>query len=120
MTELVVRPEIGLGPFELGMSTTDWNSDSHTGSSVRNVVQYIRANNRTFNKAVTKFNEQVGRRMPSTNPQDPLGMNICIDLVNQGVELRFNPVSQRLELIRVYDLTHVKLIYGDANFRLHD
>jgi hypothetical protein len=44
-------------------------------------------------------------------------MNICIDLLNQGVELRFNPVSQRLELIRVYNLSYVKLIYGDANFR---
>lgn len=44
-------------------------------------------------------------------------MNICIDLVHQGVELRFNPVSQRLELIRVYDLPHVRLVYGDSVFR---
>eukprot|EP01127_Copromyxa_protea_P008654 TRINITY_DN1993_c0_g1_i3.p1 TRINITY_DN1993_c0_g1~~TRINITY_DN1993_c0_g1_i3.p1 ORF type:complete len:336 (-),score=53.97 TRINITY_DN1993_c0_g1_i3:61-1068(-) len=43
-------------------------------------------------------------------------MNICIDLVNQGLELRFSPVSQRLELIRIYDLTSVRLIYGDSDF----
>jgi hypothetical protein len=60
MTELVVKPEIGLGPFELGkMQCSAIGILTVAGSSVRHVVQYIRANNRTFNKAVTKFNEQV-------------------------------------------------------------
>jgi len=90
MTEFTVLPEKGLGPFELG-------------SSVRTVVQYIREHNREFSKAVTKFNEC-----------EPLDMNICIDLIHQGIELRFNPFSQRLELIRIYNLFQLMLVYNDT------
>jgi hypothetical protein len=38
-------------------------------------------------------------------------MHICVDLVKLGLELRFNNVSQRLELIRVYDLSLIDLQY---------
>jgi len=81
----------GIGPFALGVS-------------VKDVVHFIRHHSHAFT-AITRFNKE-----------DPMSMNICIDLVKQGVELRFNSVSQRLELVRLYELTKIDLTYHGKLF----
>lgn len=44
--------------------------------------------------------------------QDPLATGLIIDLVTNGIELRFDARSQRLEIVRLYDLKRVELWYS--------
>ena len=44
--------------------------------------------------------------------QDPLSTGLIIDLVTNGIELRFDARSQRLEIVRIYDLRRVELWYS--------
>lgn len=43
-------------------------------------------------------------------------MDICIDLVEKGIELRYNPISQLLQTIVVYDITKGKYEYSGHYF----
>lgn len=47
-----------------------------------------------------------------TNRQDPLSTGLIVDLVTNGIELRFDARSQRLEIVRLYDLKRVELWYS--------
>jgi len=44
--------------------------------------------------------------------KDPLGVDLAMDLTGDGIRLRFDPISQRLRTVEVYDLSLVKLKYG--------
>jgi len=48
--------------------------------------------------------------------KDPLGVNLVINLTNDGIKLIFDPINQRLKTIEVHDLTLLKLKYSDAMF----
>eukprot|EP00096_Caligus_rogercresseyi_P006608 TRINITY_DN2321_c0_g1_i1.p1 TRINITY_DN2321_c0_g1~~TRINITY_DN2321_c0_g1_i1.p1 ORF type:complete len:430 (+),score=118.86 TRINITY_DN2321_c0_g1_i1:69-1358(+) len=46
----------------------------------------------------------------------PLEVDLIVNLTNDGIKLIFDPVSQRLKIIQVYDLTLLRLKYGDHLF----
>lgn len=48
--------------------------------------------------------------LPSTN-QDPLGVDIVINLPQDGIRLIFDPVVQRMKGIEVFNMKLVKLKY---------
>ena len=45
------------------------------------------------------------------NFQDPLNVDLVINLTNDGIKLIFDPINQRLKTIEVHDLTLLKLKY---------
>jgi len=77
------------------------------GTSLNEVLNYIVREN-AQSKALPKFRSVV----PKFNEKNPFSSHFIIDLPAQGIELRFNSVSQQLELIRVYDLGKIILSYG--------
>eukprot|EP00029_Vermamoeba_vermiformis_P005177 TRINITY_DN1725_c0_g1_i1.p1 TRINITY_DN1725_c0_g1~~TRINITY_DN1725_c0_g1_i1.p1 ORF type:complete len:446 (-),score=156.25 TRINITY_DN1725_c0_g1_i1:131-1468(-) len=86
---LEIKPLYGIvGPFIIG-------------SSISEVIAQIRENSHIFLKADFKYNEK-----------DPLSTGMIIDLVTNGIELRFDARSQRLEIVRLYDLKRVELLYS--------
>ena len=48
--------------------------------------------------------------------QDPLTVDLVINLTNDGIKLIFDPINQRLKTIEVHDLTLLKLKYGYIMF----
>jgi uncharacterized membrane protein YgcG len=46
---------------------------------------------------------------------DPLASDLLLDLVEDGLLLRFEPRSQRLRTVEVYDATKLKLSYANAS-----
>ena len=46
------------------------------------------------------------------NPTDPLRLDLMIILNSAGMQLRFDPVSQRLKLIVVFDASKIHLSYS--------
>eukprot|EP00118_Oscarella_pearsei_P012071 m.85760 g.85760 ORF g.85760 m.85760 type:complete len:207 (+) comp36465_c0_seq8:55-675(+) len=52
--------------------------------------------------------------------EDPLSLDIVIDLIGNGVKFVFDCISQRLKLIVVYDLNQIKLRYGGTHFNVPD
>lgn len=72
-----------------------------------------------FSQSVNVIQEQVGVIRDvhvNYNDQDPLLHDLVINLTNDGIRLVFDPDSQLLKLIEVYDMRKVKLRYGDAVF----
>ena len=53
----------------------------------------------------------------SFNPTNPVSNPIYVDLESNGLRLRFDGESQRLELIEVTEFGRVGLLYGDINLR---
>ncbi len=43
--------------------------------------------------------------------KDPLGVDLVINLTQDGIKLIFDPVSQRLKIILVHDLSLLRLKY---------
>ncbi len=104
------------------------------------MIAQIRENSHIFLKADFKYNEKVSWKfgckkwVPRYNSrlrrniiaycmnklslafliprQDPLATGLIIDLVTNGIELRFDARSQRLEIVRLYDLKRVELWYS--------
>jgi len=74
------------------------------GDPIQSIIQYIRNHNK-FQLVEMKYNSL-----------DPLCMCICLDIKKEGIDLRFNPTSQRLELIRIYKLTDISLRYNHMSF----
>lgn len=85
-----VVPSKSLGPFILGMQV---------GLAIKklsdNYLQY-----KLVNFVFSDMN--------------PLSLDLVLDLANEGIQLRFDPVSQRLKFIDVYDPKRVTLSYGGA------
>lgn len=52
--------------------------------------------------------------------QNPLDLDVVVGLTQDGIRLLFDPKSQRLKMIEVYDVTKVKLRYCNKHFCSHD
>jgi len=52
--------------------------------------------------------------------RDPLAYDLTIKLAQDGIKLVFDSISQRLKVIEVYDLSLVRLKYGDLLFNCPD
>jgi hypothetical protein len=91
---LDVRPARSVGPFILG-------------SVLSEIIAFIRENNPSFPQVNFKYNEV-----------DPLCMDHVLDLVLNGLELRFNSYTQKLYLIRIYDTTSLELCYAGHVFNI--
>jgi hypothetical protein len=50
------------------------------------------------------------------NSQDPISADIILKLTNDGILLRFEPISQRLKMLEVFDLSKIRLTYVDTLF----
>eukprot|EP00053_Salpingoeca_punica_P014241 m.129434 g.129434 ORF g.129434 m.129434 type:complete len:580 (+) comp16405_c0_seq6:379-2118(+) len=92
MMSLAIVPGVAVGPFSLGMP---------------------------LNAAIEHLETQYGRIKDINllySDEDPLGVDIVVDLTQDGVQLRFDPASQRLQLIDVYDPSKLLLTYNDGVF----
>eukprot|EP00735_Rhodelphis_limneticus_P009118 TRINITY_DN2547_c0_g2::TRINITY_DN2547_c0_g2_i1::g.19221::m.19221 TRINITY_DN2547_c0_g2::TRINITY_DN2547_c0_g2_i1::g.19221 ORF type:complete len:517 (+),score=53.71,sp/Q9SD33/U183_ARATH/37.34/1e-77,UPF0183/PF03676.9/2.3e-44,UPF0183/PF03676.9/4.3e-39 TRINITY_DN2547_c0_g2_i1:131-1681(+) len=87
-----VLPGKGVGPFLLG-------------ARIGEVFQYLFQHRRSFPRVEFKFCDK-----------DPLCSDYIMNIADCKLQLRFDPVSQRLRLIEVYDLSITRLIYGNALF----
>eukprot|EP00457_Paulinella_chromatophora_P003432 gb/GEZN01003440.1/.p1 GENE.gb/GEZN01003440.1/~~gb/GEZN01003440.1/.p1 ORF type:complete len:414 (+),score=35.72 gb/GEZN01003440.1/:447-1688(+) len=87
MPRLSLIPEIALGPFIIG-------------SPIGDSLEYINKHGLSLRNNELSF-----------DPGNPLSEDLCLNLVDYGLQLRFDPVSQRLRLIDVYDLSKVQLEY---------
>ncbi|CAM1330314.1 C16orf70 (predicted) [Pycnogonum litorale] len=96
MLELEVVPERSLGneqwEFVLGMSF------SQTVHILQQHVQTIKGVHVIYNE------------------QNPLGMDLVLNLSQDGIRLKFDSISQRLKVIEVYAMTKVKLKYCGIPF----
>jgi hypothetical protein len=67
-----------------------------------------------FKIAVVEFRNEILRHLAYTaycSCQNPYDMAYILDLRSNGLELRYDPKSQRLCLIKVYDLSKLELSY---------
>lgn len=94
--KLELVPGKSLGDFILGMSI----------SEALNIVKH---NNVQINTVQIIFNDN-----------DPLSLDIVIKLVDDGVLLRFEPKSQRLKVIEIFDVKKLSLSYRGSIFNQED
>jgi len=76
-----------------------------------------------FSSAVSSVQSHVGQIKGveiSYCDKDPLAFDLSIKLSQDGIKLVFDSVSQRLKIIEVYDLSLVRLKYGDLYFNCPD
>eukprot|EP01112_Ceratiomyxa_fruticulosa_P014404 TRINITY_DN4120_c0_g1_i4.p1 TRINITY_DN4120_c0_g1~~TRINITY_DN4120_c0_g1_i4.p1 ORF type:complete len:413 (+),score=74.42 TRINITY_DN4120_c0_g1_i4:749-1987(+) len=92
MLQLELIPGKALGDFVLGMPISE-------------AIAAIQQNMDVISLVELKFNEN-----------DPLSMDIVVDLTEDGVLLRFEPISQRLRMIEVYEVPKIKLSYSGSVF----
>eukprot|EP01111_Echinosteliopsis_oligospora_P010833 TRINITY_DN3434_c0_g1_i1.p1 TRINITY_DN3434_c0_g1~~TRINITY_DN3434_c0_g1_i1.p1 ORF type:complete len:320 (+),score=60.69 TRINITY_DN3434_c0_g1_i1:94-1053(+) len=90
--KLELLPGKGLGDFLLGMSVSE-------------AVNVVKQNLDSISSVELKFNESA-----------PLTMDIIMDLVEDGLLLRFDPATQRLKTIEIYDVPKVVLSYSGSIF----
>jgi hypothetical protein len=75
------------------------------GSPIRKIVQVIKSKY-PFWKFELYF-----------SPTDPLDFDIIISIHDLGVKFIFDPVSQCLNSIDIYDITFADFVYQDQTFR---
>lgn len=85
---LELRPGSGVGPFVLGMPVCE-------------ALAHIEQQPALFETTHVKYSEK-----------EPLKWDLVVAFPNLGFHLRFDPHSQRLRLIEVYDLTRLQLRYA--------
>src|SRR5262245_47513356 len=90
---LELRPRHALGPLVLA-------------SSLYSTLNTLIANKSTFPRLNISF-----------SPDSPLTSPIFIDLDANGVRLRFDGESQRLQLIEITDFTKLAVMYNNTNLR---
>lgn len=76
-----------------------------------------------FSSAVSSIQSHVGQIKGveiSYCDKDPLAFDLTIKLSHDGIKLVFDSTSQRLKIIEVYDLSLVRLKYGDLLFNCPD
>jgi len=93
---LELFPAIGLGVFSLGMS-------------VRSAVQKMQ-----------ELENAVGRFDLKYCKEDPLATHVLLDLVEDGFLLRFDPASQRLLSIEIYNASLLNISYNTNIFCSQD
>uniref|UniRef100_A0A7C9D597 Uncharacterized protein n=1 Tax=Opuntia streptacantha TaxID=393608 RepID=A0A7C9D597_OPUST len=87
---LDLRPGLGIGPFTLGMPICEAFGQMEQQPNIYDVVH------------VKYFDE------------DPLRLDIVISFPDHGFHLRFDPWSQRLRLIEVYDVRRIQMRYATS------
>ncbi|KAF9113623.1 Cullin-3 [Mortierella sp. AM989] len=85
--DLIIAPGKHLGWFRLGMSLWD-------------IIRLLREQAALIPVVELKYSEE-----------DPFAADIVLKLVSNGIELRFEPYSQRLKLVHVYDFSRLRLTY---------
>lgn len=88
---LDLRPGAALGPFLLGMPVCD-------------ALAYVDQHPSTFNAVQLKYHEE-----------EPLLNDFVISFPDQGFHLRFEPRSQRLRLIEVFDVQRLQMRYAKSS-----
>jgi len=76
-----------------------------------------------FSTAVASIQSQVGHIKGveiSYCDRQPLDYDLTIKLSQDGIRLVFDSISQRLKVVEVYDLSLVRLKYGDLYFNCPD
>jgi isoleucyl-tRNA synthetase len=92
-SSLQIRPGEGLGPLSLS-------------ASLYSILTILFTNKPTFPRLNISYNSD-----------DPVSSPIYIDLEANGVRLRFDGESQRLELIEITEFGPTGLLYNDSNLR---
>ncbi|KAF9678233.1 hypothetical protein SADUNF_Sadunf07G0013600 [Salix dunnii] len=87
---LDLRPGNGIGPFSLGMPICEAFAQIEQQPSIYDVVH------------VKHFDEE------------PLKLDIVISLPDHGFHLRFDPWSQRLRLIEIFDVKRLQMRYATS------
>ncbi|EYU24078.1 hypothetical protein ABFS83_12G002500 [Erythranthe nasuta] len=87
---LDLRPGIGIGPFSLGMPICEAFAQIEQQHNVYDVVH------------VKYYDEE------------PLKLDIVISFPDHGFHLRFDPWSQRLRLIEIYDVKRLQMRYATS------
>ncbi|KAL6502667.1 hypothetical protein OROHE_024320 [Orobanche hederae] len=87
---LDLRPGLGIGPFSLGMPICEAFAQIEQQPTVYDVVH------------VKYFDEE------------PLKLDIVISFPDHGFHLRFDPWSQRLRLIEIFDVKRLQMRYATA------
>eukprot|EP01135_Chromosphaera_perkinsii_P007843 Nk52_evm35s1020 gene=Nk52_evmTU35s1020 len=92
MLELEICPGKSVGPLEIGMP-------------IGTAISYLKRNARHIKNIDLKYGE--------TNP---FANDICINLCNDGMQLLFEPKTQCLRMIEIYDCSKVTLTYAQTTF----
>jgi len=92
MLLLEVIPGKSFGAFQLGMP-------------ISSAVAFIQSRNKNISHVELKFNEA-----------SPLSMDIFLDLIEDGIMLRFEPSTQKLKTIEIYEIPKVTLSYANSIF----
>ncbi|KAE9606658.1 hypothetical protein Lalb_Chr09g0321931 [Lupinus albus] len=87
---LDLRPGLGIGPFSLGMPISEAFAQIEQQPNIYDVVH------------VKYYDEE------------PLKMDIVISFPDHGFHLRFDPWSQRLRLIEIYDVKRLQMRYSTS------
>jgi len=93
MLTMEIIPSKCFGPFTLGMP-------------IGEALIWIQQKNKLISHVELKYYDQ-----------EPLSMDIILDLHEDGVMLRFEPKTQQLKCIEVYDVPRVRLSYSGTVFR---
>jgi len=72
-------------------------------------LSFIQQKNKVISHADLKYNES-----------EPLSMDIILDLNEDGVMLRFEPITQKLRTVEIYDVPKVVLSYSSSIFSALD
>ncbi|KAH9662879.1 UPF0183 protein [Citrus sinensis] len=87
---LDLRPGVGIGPFSLGMPICEAFASIEQQPNIYDVVH------------VKYFDEE------------PLKLDIIISFPDHGFHLRFDPWSQRLRLIEIFDIKRLQMRYATS------
>ncbi|KAL2988201.1 hypothetical protein AAZX31_11G072800 [Glycine max] len=87
---LDLRPGLGIGPFSLGMPICEAFAQIEQQPNIYDVVH------------VKYFDEE------------PLKLDVVISFPDHGFHLRFDPWSQRLRLIEIFDVKRLQMCYSTS------
>lgn len=88
---LDLRPGKGLGSFNLGMPVCE-------------ALAYVEQHRDVFDVVHVKYSDE-----------EPLALDLVISFPDHGFHLRFEPRSQRLRLIEVYDVQRLQMRYATSS-----
>jgi hypothetical protein len=88
---LDLRPGAGLGAFNLGMPVCE-------------ALAYVEQHRAVFDVVHVKYNDE-----------EPLKVDLVISFPEHGFHLRFEPRSQRLRLIEVFDVQRLQMRYATSS-----
>ncbi|KAJ4890185.1 UPF0183 protein [Raphanus sativus] len=85
-----LKPGVGIGPFYIGMPISEAFGKIEQNPNVYDVVH-------------VKYYDE-----------DPLKLDVVISFPDHGFHLRFDPWSQRLRLVEIYDVKRLQMRYGNS------